>query len=200
MTEKNTSSTQENTSDESTAWAGIELNIPIDKVPPQGLTLPIKLTEEHKDNLKKALNLIEIENFQGEIKVTQSGKENFLVKGQISAKITQSCVITLEPVYSSLSEDINTKFVPQIEQETISPQDEIEINPLEEQDLELIEQEQLNIGKLIYETFSTSLDPYPRTEGAHLEWQEKSDNGENNKDNPFSVLKKLQPNGLSDDK
>ena len=113
------------------------------------------------------------------------------VFGGIQAKITQSCVISLEPVESHITEPFNMEFRRMSSSEK---EGQDEHNILSAEDIENLEDDRIDIGRIIYEILSTALDPYPRKDGAEFIWQDPQDKSISTKNNPFLVLKNLKPN------
>lgn len=175
-----------------------KLLVSIQKIPVSGLNLPVHLTSVQFDIFKKELSLLDIRNFKSEICVTPLEHGRYSAQGYVSAQIVQSCVITLEDITSEIYEEIDTQFVPKNNENIRLLLEELETDPTENSDFELIDQDKLNIGQLIFEVFSTAIDPYPRKEGANFDWTEE-DAQKNSSNNPFAVLKELKtPKQLND--
>lgn len=86
-----------------------------------------------------------------------------LVEGVVSARMTQRCVVTLEPVETRLQEAFERRFAPaaQIAQEdAFDPEAEDPPEPLTDE---------IDVGEIAAETAALAIDPYPRAPGADLE-------------------------------
>ena len=57
--------------------------------------------------------------------------------------------------------------------------------------LEKLERGLIPVGRIVFETLASSLDPYPRREGAAFNWQDPQSAGDK-KANPFAALSKLK--------
>ena len=58
---------------------------------------------------------------------------------------------------------------------------------------EPIKEGRIDLGPLIYETLATSLEPYPKREGASFEWsQEGEERNLDPRTNPFAALGELK--------
>ena len=57
----------------------------------------------------------------------------------------------------------------------------------------VIKDGQIDIGQIAYEILASSLEPYPRKEGAAFEWEEPNDDGDGAEESPFAALKSLKP-------
>ena len=97
------------------------------------------------------------------------------------ARVTQLCVVTLEPFETEIEERVALHFVPAARLE-----DEEELAPesLEGPDEIPYEDDVIDLGEALAEQLALALDPYPRKPGAELP-AEASDDGAN----PFGALK-----------
>ncbi|HEY6432052.1 MAG TPA: DUF177 domain-containing protein [Acetobacteraceae bacterium] len=81
-------------------------------------------------------------------------------RGRLSARIVQTCVVSLEEFEAAVEEDFAIRFVQDgQESEEISPESEDEV-PFQDGKLDL--------GEAAAEQLALSLDPYPRRPGAAL--------------------------------
>ena len=116
-----------------------------------------------------------------------------VVAGDFEAAVTQTCVVTLEPLSRSVSEAFAIRLAPEPEPGDASV---IEIDPVTDEEPEPIEGESVDIGELVTQHLSLALDPYPRAEGASLEpgalaaGDRTDDEGEAG---PFAKLAQLKP-------
>lgn len=192
--------TQDDISADLLASAGLNLNVPIEKIPKQGLSLSVKLTESERKTLQAMLDLVDIQNFEVDVEIKKAGAQSYRLKGRVSADIVQNCIVTLERLNSSLQEDIDTRFLPAFPKhakpnESQEITETIDINPLEQSDTEGIVDNVLNVGKVIYETFATAIEPYPRKNDVSFEWDDplnQDDDIKKNSNNPFAVIKEWQ--------
>jgi uncharacterized metal-binding protein YceD (DUF177 family) len=102
---------------------------------------------------------------------------------RMQAKITQTCVVTLEPFETRLDEETELYFVPV---STLPESEAAELDPetLEGPDEIPYANDQLDLGAALAEQLALVLDPYPRKPGAELpaEFTQAPEN-------PFAVLK-----------
>jgi len=102
---------------------------------------------------------------------------------RMQARVTQTCVVTLEPFDDYLDERVALRFVPQ----SSSPEPEdIELDPetLEGPDEIPYANGEIDLWDALTEQLSLSLDPYPRKPGAEL-----PEEASGAVPNPFAVLK-----------
>lgn len=116
------------------------------------------------------------------------------VSGRISAEVTQSCVVSLDPVPAVISEEVDIVFA----------RDSAKMDGIvDPEDVEMLEGETLDIGEIVAEELSLALDPYPRHPnldpaalelgpGASLVTEEEA-SAAPKRPNPFDVLAELKP-------
>lgn len=102
---------------------------------------------------------------------------------QLSARVTQLCVITLEPFDAKINEQAELRFVPaaklregeevELDAETLDGPDEIPYSG-----------EAIDLGAVLAEQLALVLDPYPRKPGAAL----PKEFGEEEPSGPFAAL------------
>jgi uncharacterized metal-binding protein YceD (DUF177 family) len=121
--------------------------------------------------------------------------ESVRLKGRLRARPTQTCVISLQPVESLVDVPVEADFwpAPMIERWHHESDDDSLAEPTTEWP-EPIEHGMLDLGPLVYETFAMALDPYPRAEGASLEWSDEVEDepAEATRQNPFAALERLK--------
>ncbi len=120
------------------------------------------------------------------------GGGRYKLTGACDATVTQACVVTLEPMESTLKLPIDVEFSPQA---TASPrksddnEDEVEVSSLP--DLEPIENACLDVGRVVFETLAAGIDPFPKKPGAAFAWDDPR--ASDPKSNPFAVLADFKP-------
>lgn len=87
-----------------------------------------------------------------------------VVHGRVEADLTRESIVSLEPFETSAAEEFATVFVP----ETGRGEREVEIDPTEVEDVEVLEGGSIDIGELAVQYLSLALDPYPRAPGEAL--------------------------------
>ncbi|WP_406736297.1 YceD family protein [Thioclava sp. GXIMD4215] len=103
---------------------------------------------------------VEALSFKGEL--TPAGKHDFVLNGKLHARITQSCVITLEPVAGEVKESVSRRFLrdwvePTAEESEIPEDDSAEALPAV-----------IDLAHVALEAFELGLPLYPRKNGAEL--------------------------------
>ena len=89
-------------------------------------------------------------------------KNYFRLSGSISARVVQTCVVSLEPVMSDIECEFSLILYP--ESETNIPDME-----LEDEDFEAYVDNAVDIGEICAVEMALALDPYPRAPGVSAE-------------------------------
>ena len=87
----------------------------------------------------------------------------WLLEGRLGATVTQSCVVTLDPVTTRVEQEVRRRYLPETApmgaEVILSPDEDEEIDPLPDR---------LDIGLVAVEALALALPAYPRKEGASL--------------------------------
>ncbi len=157
---------------------------PILAIPSQGLEATRQADEAQRAELAQRLGILQVDELKVSYRIEVCGKRSYQLSGALTARVVQSCVVTLDPVTSTLVEDIDTQFRDQ-EQVVAADQGEQAILALE--DVEPIDHDQINVGGVVIDVLLTALDPYPRAVGARLEPTEP-EGDDDPQQGPFAAL------------
>ena len=124
--------------------------------------LAIEAGEEERAALSRRFGLLGIAALAAEASLVRS-QDEVTATGRLSARVTQSCVATGEPVDEAVEAPFEIVFRPQ--PEGLAPDEEIE---LDDADLDVVfyEGASIDLGEAVAETLALSLDPFPRCPGA----------------------------------
>ncbi|MEQ8964626.1 MAG: DUF177 domain-containing protein [Azospirillaceae bacterium] len=89
------------------------------------------------------------------------------VRGTVTAAVTRTCVVTLEPFDSEVEEAIETLFVAGLDD--TAGVGEIEVDAVEAIDTEPLMGGRIDLGELVVQCLSLALDPHPRAPGAAVD-------------------------------
>ena len=115
-------------------------------------------------------------------------KDVVRAQGRLAAALTQSCVVTGEPVAAHVDEAFELVFMP--EPEATGREEEIELGP-EDCDVVFHDGATIDLGTATADTLALSLDPYPRSASAEAALREAGVMSEEQA-SPFAVLAKLR--------
>jgi uncharacterized metal-binding protein YceD (DUF177 family) len=99
---------------------------------------------------------------------------------RMKARVTQLCVITLEPFEAEIEERVALHFVPA---EKLADEEELPPESLEGPDEIPYQDDVIDLGEALAEQLALALDPYPRKPGAVLPGEATDDGA-----NPFAAL------------
>lgn len=141
-------------------------------------------TEEEKRALATLFEAVEVRKFRiaGTLRLT--GREGWMLDATLTATVVQSCVVTLEPVVTALSEPVRRRFAPGA---TVTEED-IDAGEAEEDEVDDLAHG-INPGLIAIEVAALALPAYPRAEGAIFEGEGDE---EDPQDNPFAALAALK--------
>jgi uncharacterized metal-binding protein YceD (DUF177 family) len=157
------------------------------EIPERGLKRTRSGTEAERAALAKALDLVACDALDVTYQIMPTASGHWQVTGGLDAAVTQSCVISLEPMAARVAETFSVEF--RRDPGEAGGEDEQEI--LSGHDVEPLVGDRFDVGRIVYETLSAGLDPYPRKEGAAFDWTDPRA-GAGDSANPFAVLKKLK--------
>lgn len=173
--------------------------VELDSVGDDPRAFEISASEDERARLAERFDILAIDALGADLVMDWLKPGKVLsVKGRFSAQVTQSCVITLDPVPANLDEEIDIVF-------SRNPKETADI--IDPNEAELLDGEEVDIGEIVAEELSLSLNPYPRRPdidpaslnlgpGAQLlseEAAEEESQESAKKDNPFEVLAALKP-------
>jgi len=158
-----------------------------------GASGSIEATAAEMAAIANLLDLRGLENLAMSYRLFRAGAGRLRIKGELKAKVTQTCVVSLDSVQSELDVPVEAEFWPS---EMIAAHKESE----EEQGgttiadwPEPISNGRIDLGPIIYETLATSLDPYPKKEGVSFEWSQGAEEPRSEAGtSPFAALGALK--------
>jgi uncharacterized metal-binding protein YceD (DUF177 family) len=154
--------------------------VTLDEIPETGLHTELEATEPVRADLARLAGLRELPRLSAVFDLTPRGA-GVHVAGQVSAHLGQTCVVTLEPIESDLTESIDLVFAP-------AAQAQPEDLKLEEEPPELLVDGKIDLGAIATEFLLLGIDPYPRKRGAEFAPVKVDDAGAH----PFAALEALK--------
>lgn len=157
------------------------------------VTVRIAADEREREGLAELWKVSSVEELSAEMQIARWKKDGVRVRGHITARLTQSCVVTLEPVESVVSEDFEQIFVPEgskLARMMTGESAEMVLDPDGPDLPETFEGDTIDAGATIAEMVALGIDPYPRKAGIEFADHIESDpTAKDDKPNPFAVLK-----------
>jgi uncharacterized metal-binding protein YceD (DUF177 family) len=143
--------------------------------------------------IAKLLELKGLERLSFAYRLNRSAGGRLRLTGRLTASATQTCVVSLEPVETSLDVPVEAEFWPMELIEQLERSAEEPGGPGQLDWPEPIVDGKIDLGPFIYETLATSLDPYPRKQGVSFDWsQGDAERGGAKESGPFAALAELK--------
>jgi uncharacterized metal-binding protein YceD (DUF177 family) len=162
--------------------------VAVEDIPDTGLHIEIDAPAAIRAAVAEFAALRELSRLSAVFDLTRHGAVVH-VCGQVSARVGQTCVVTLEPIESTVEETVDLKFAP-------APAGETEPEPKSarkrarsaDEPPEPLVDGTLDLGALATEFLILGIDPYPRKAGAQFAAPKVEDAG----DHPFAALAALK--------
>lgn len=155
---------------------------------PDGGDFRREATEVDRSAVARQLDLVACKRLVLTASIVPLAKGRYRATGRVSGVVVQSCVVSLDPVESEVSEDFDVEFWPE---DQIPDAGETERGVLEGAEIEPLSSGIIRIGALALDIFAAALDPYPRLPDAELEKSE-SPARDPATSGPFAVLAGLK--------
>ena len=171
--------------------APLEWSYRVREIPESGLRETRTATAAERASVAAALEVVSCEELTAKFYIRATGKGNYRLSGSVAAKLTQTCVVTLEPISQTAAGTFDVEFWPA---GSVPEQGEDEVEALSAAEIEPIEHGLIDSGRIVFETLSANVDPYPRKAGAEFQ-ADALDDPEKPAGGPFAALKSLKDRG-----
>lgn len=151
-----------------------------DRIGPEGRTERVEASAAERAALARRFGIPGIGQLAAEVALRPEPGGAVRATGRLSAEVTQSCVVTLDPVEQRVEEAVDLRFVPEGEESDADDPESPDEVPMTGGVLDL--------GEALAEQLSLALDPYPRAPGAEL----PAEAGEGGRASPFAALRALR--------
>ena len=151
--------------------------VAVEDIPDTGLHMEIEAPAAVRAAVAELANVRELPELSAVFDLTRQGAGAH-ASGRVSAVVGQTCVVSLEPMESTLDEPIEVTFSPS--GEAVTTDDEEPPEPLVGDSIDL--------GALATEFLLLGIDPYPRKAGAQFAPPKVAEGGEH----PFAALATLK--------
>jgi uncharacterized metal-binding protein YceD (DUF177 family) len=168
--------------------------VAVHDVPETGRRFDLAADQHARKAIAAVVGLRSLPRLEATFDVTRRGREGLRVVGRISATVAQTCVVTLEPIESTIEEEVDVAFVPSVTSAEIAQGDGASAKIIAEDMPESLVDGTVDLGALATEFLLLGIDPYPRKPGATFEAPVAEDAGAH----PFAALAALKK-GQSND-
>lgn len=159
------------------------------EIPERALKRSRTATEPERIALSKALDILSCDALEATYQITPLSGGGYRLEGGIDAAVTQACVVSLEPVTGRVAESFSVEFQREVQEDVA----DADVQILAAAEVEPIENDSIDVGRIVYETLAAGLDPYPRKDNVAFGWTDPK--ASENAANPFAILKKLKDRG-----
>jgi hypothetical protein len=169
---------------------GIPWSVPVavDEIPDTGLHIEIGAPAATRADVAKVADVRDLPQLSAVFDLTRRGA-GVHVAGQVSARVGQTCVVTLEPIESDVEEAVDLLFAP-LPADGTQPEPEIEgTGPKRDEELpEPLVGGKVDLGALATEFLILGINPYPRKADAEFSPPKADNDGAR----PFAALEALK--------
>lgn len=137
----------------------------VDPLPRGGLAQEIEATAAERERLAVLNGLVGIARLSARFTVSK-WRRGVHVEGEITARVTRTCVASLEPFDVDIDEPIDVKFLPA---DAHAPPPESHTLSVDDDEPDELVDGRIDLGALASEFLTLSLDPYPRKPGVAFE-------------------------------
>jgi len=168
---------------------GFRRLVTVAKVGEGGFAQTIEAKPEEYEKIAEYLDLAAVQSLKAHVQLHRWRHKGLRVTGKMTADVTQSCVVTLDPVEAKVEAEFERRFLPDDKLEREHGGEHEVFVDLEGDDPPEPLGRELDLGEILVEELSLNLDPYPRKPGVEF----KEDTAATTRENPFAKLAKLKP-------
>lgn len=157
-------------------------------VPPEGRHLTLAADEPTCAAIAKLAGALSIARIEADFDAFRWRGDGLRLSGEVTAVVTQNCVVTLEPIESEIAEPIELTFLPPAAHAAPAATAASATVPVEGEDPpEPLVNGTVDLGVIAMEFLLLGIHPYPRKPGAVFAPPAEPEPG-----NPFAVLATLK--------
>lgn len=162
----------------------------VEEVPEEGLDLAISADAATRQALAAVDGLAGIDRLEADFHIARRSLAEFNVSGTLRARVTQICVLSLEPFDTDIVQEIDVDFAPPPAARAATRTATLfgSQGTLARDPPDAIVDGMIDVGALAAEFLALGLDPYPKKPGAEFAPVTVA---EERDERPFDVLKKL---------
>jgi Large ribosomal RNA subunit accumulation protein YceD len=158
----------------------------LDEVPETGLHMDLEADGGVRAAVAATAGVNEVPQLTAAFDVTRHGRDGLRVAGTVSARVLQTCVVTLDPVENEISEQVDLVFVPPSALGAMGSEVYLGAEAIEPP--EPMVDGVVDLGAVATEFLMLGIDPYPRKPGVVFEAPQNADAGSH----PFAALAALR--------
>jgi uncharacterized metal-binding protein YceD (DUF177 family) len=163
--------------------------LPLERLSSGAIEIEVSADARERAALARRFDLVALDRLSAVLRVSRD-KGPIRVEGHLDADVTQTCVVSLEPVRSELHEDFVQLYTPD---PAPAPSHVVAVEPGEDETPEPLGPEGLDLGDAVAQQLALALDPYPRAPGAAPPQDLAEPESEAPATGPFEALRTLKP-------
>ncbi|MDO8606135.1 MAG: DUF177 domain-containing protein [Phaeospirillum sp.] len=141
--------------------------------------------------LAERLGLIEVKSLSAKVEAQPLARSGFIrVNGRLTARVVQTCVVTLVPLEVTVEDAFELIFAPP--EAILDEEEEIELSWEQQDPPDPIIDGCIDIGEVVVEHLALALDPFPRAPDAVFKPLPEAQEAGDGRVNPFAVLSSLR--------
>lgn len=156
------------------------------------VTVKLEADERERTGLARLWKVQSVQRLESELQIARWKKDGVRIRGRVEADIVQACVVTLEPVESTIVEDVDRIFVPEgsrLARLVLDERGEMVLDPEGDDVPDAFSGDTIDAGEAVCEAVALAIDPYPRKPGVEFSGHVESTAAEDQKPSPFAALK-----------
>lgn len=144
----------------------VSYDVQVSRLPRTGVAVAIEADEAERAALARIHGVDAVGRFVATLQVSPWKRGGVQVEGTVEAHISQSCVVTLEPMASTIRERVEGVFLPadsKLGRRGFEEGGEMLLDAEGPDGPEIFEGDAIDVGALAEEFFALAIDPYPRS-------------------------------------
>jgi len=162
--------------------------IPVDRIGPRKKRFNLVADLAERTALAARYDILGVNSLLAEIFIHPFSK-GYRLQGRLTAEVVQACVVTLEPVIASVTEEFEVTFA---KTDPLVEAREVDLDPYGDDPPEPILNGEIDLGEVVSEHLALALDPFPRAADAVFSAIETDEMAEPVKASPFAALAALK--------
>ncbi|MDP6788771.1 MAG: DUF177 domain-containing protein [Rhodospirillales bacterium] len=171
-----------------TVEEGPEFSRPVVITDLTGGEIRVDAKADERAALARRLGLLALDSLDATIHLAAKEGGGVRLRGTLRAKVTQSCVVTLEPLHSTVKATFERHYAP-AEKTGTAAEEDLALDG--EEPPEPLLGDTIDLGEAVAEQLALEIDPFPRSPGATFNGyvSDKADSGgEAAPSGPFAAL------------
>ena len=171
----------------------LDWHIDLREVKTNILRASITADKMQRGEIAHLLDLLALDRLEARYEISKLAKGRFRLDCEITAHVSQSCIVTLKPVSDVINENITVELWPLEDIPLQIGNGENLFDPMQADPPEAIRAGGIDLGGIVYEYLAMAINPYPRCEGAIFDEEGAGGGAAASRNlNPFNVLKDLK--------